>query len=251
VKGDLTDPRSLEQFAAGLEAVIHCAARTSEGAPDARQSQAVNVDGTSALLAACRAAGCRRFIHISSQSARPENPTAYGHTKWLSEELVRSSGFSYTILRPSTVYGPGTRGLFWKMVHLTKSVRIIPVIGRGLEQFRPVHVDDIAFAIEACLQGPASLQHTYDLGGADVVTFGGFVQAIADCLGVSVRQIHLPVWACRLAAQLLSWMPSPPMTIDNIVGMEQLQSCDNGPAERDFGYKPRGLAEGLGQTLKG
>ncbi|HVO32512.1 MAG TPA: NAD-dependent epimerase/dehydratase family protein, partial [Elusimicrobiota bacterium] len=164
-------------------------------------------------------------------------------------ESVRRSGMPFTILRPSTVYGPGTRGLFWKMVNLTRSVRIIPVIGPGRELFRPVHVDDIAGAVEASLRDEGSAGRTYDLGGADAVSFSGFVQAIADCLGVSVTQIHLPVWACSLVARLTAWMPSPPLTLDNIVGISQLQACDNAPAERDLGYHPRRLADGLRQTL--
>src|SRR5437763_1219342 len=89
--GDIANRKGLAAFARGLGAVVHCAARTSEGPSDPPLSQRVNVDGTRNLLEVCREAGCRRIIHISSQSARPENPTAYGHTKWLSEELVRAS----------------------------------------------------------------------------------------------------------------------------------------------------------------
>jgi hypothetical protein len=67
-----------------------------------------------------------------------------------------------------------------------------------------------------------------------------------------VLQLHLPVWACRVAANILGRvMANPPLTIDNIVGLTQLQDCDNGPATRDFGYKPRSLTEGLRDAVKG
>ncbi|HVO33537.1 MAG TPA: NAD-dependent epimerase/dehydratase family protein, partial [Elusimicrobiota bacterium] len=56
VGGDLTDPKSLASFAGGLDAVVHCAARTSEGAPNPAESQAVNVEGTGHLLRACQQA---------------------------------------------------------------------------------------------------------------------------------------------------------------------------------------------------
>jgi hypothetical protein len=49
----------------------------------------------------------RRFVHVSSLSAREPQLSAYGASKRAGEDLVRASDRDWTIVRPSGVYGPG------------------------------------------------------------------------------------------------------------------------------------------------
>src|SRR5260370_23583956 len=72
-QGDVTDPATLSAAVEGVGAVIHAAATTSETAPDEALSRRTNVDGTRNLLEACRQAGVRRWVQISSLSANPNN----------------------------------------------------------------------------------------------------------------------------------------------------------------------------------
>lgn len=250
LRGDIRDRRVVETLVQRAGAVVHCAARTSEGAPSQQESYAVNVEATRRLLEVCRQTGCSRFIHLSSQSANEGNPTLYGRTKWLSEKLVRESGLNSTILRPSLVYGPGTRGLFWKTVGLVNSLPVLPIVGSGRLYFRPVYVEDVASAVWGCLRDPATAGKTYELGGAEAVTLNEFVDAVAQALGKKPLKLHLPVWLCALLARTSAWvMKNPPLTLDNVVGLLQMRACDNGLAERDLRYQPLGLQEGLRLSL--
>src|SRR5690606_3920087 len=79
VEGALDQPESLSALCAGAEAVIHIAGLIN--APDRRGFEAVNVGGTAATLDAARAAGIRRFIHISSLAAREPELSDYGWSK--------------------------------------------------------------------------------------------------------------------------------------------------------------------------
>lgn len=251
VTGDLGDAAALRRAAEGVDAVVHCAATTSETAPDETLSRQTNIDGTAHLLAACPP-GLRRFVFISSQSANPGNTSVYGRTKLAAERVVEEAAVPWTILRPSTIYGSGARGLFAKMCRLIAALPVVPVIGDGTQCFRPIHVDDVAAAVLACLEAPAVVGRRYDLGGADAVRFADFLDGIGTLVGRRPRLLRLPIPACLLAARVLGRvLANPPLTVDNVVGVMQMQPCDISAAERDFGFRPLPLRDGLARCAGG
>jgi len=281
VYADMTDVESLRAATRGMDSIIHCAAATSEMAPDLEMSRQVNVKGTESLLDAFRRArqDCaetrgadtreaevsdaqaprawarrtpvRRFIQISSQSAHPGNPSVYGRTKMEADEHVRAAtDIGWTILKPSIIYGPQARGVFAKMVGYCRNLPVIPIPGSGKEEMRPIHVDDVAWAALACLEEPRTIGQTYDLGGADVLTFDDFIGEILKALGRRKPLVHLPVPLLMAAARILSLlMKNPPLTPDNVRGIETAHHVDISAAQRDFGFAPRSFAQGLRQIL--
>ena len=68
--------------------------------------------GTANMLAAAKAAGIQRFVHVSSLSAREPQLSAYGASKAKAEKLVATSLLDWTIIRPPGVYGPGDKDVF-------------------------------------------------------------------------------------------------------------------------------------------
>jgi nucleoside-diphosphate-sugar epimerase len=249
-QADITDAASLPAALEGVESVIHAAATTSETAPNEAVSQRTNVEGTRNLIAACRKAGVTRWIQISSLSANPANTSVYGRTKLAADELVRRSGLRWTILQPGTIYGPGSRGLFAKIVRLTNALPIIPVIGAGTQLMRPIYVDDVASAVLACLEREATVGRTYALGGADAISFNDFLRGVLQAQGRWKPLVHIPLWICFPAARVLSFfLKNPPLTVDNLLGLRQMTAPDITAAERDFGFAPRSFAEGCGQTF--
>lgn len=128
VKGDLLDIRSYKDALEETDYVIHMAGLLS--ARRRRDYERVNVEGTSALLRACKETGkpLKRFIHMSSIAAMGSNSegkrlketdacsphSEYGKSKYQAEKAVLSYAtyFPVVILRPTFVYGPGDlRGL--------------------------------------------------------------------------------------------------------------------------------------------
>ena len=246
IRGDLTDPDSLKPAVEGVDAVVHCAATTSEMRSSLEESTRVNVKGTEHLLTLCKTHGVDDFVYISSQSAKPGNPSVYGRTKLEGEERTKHSGLNYRILRPNVIYGAGSTGLFAKMTRLIQKLPVIPVIGSGTEQLRPIYVQDLAQAILQCLEAPKTATRSYDLGGADVVTFNEFIAHQIETLQLSRTVMHIPIGLCLFMARGMQMvLANPPVTVDNIHGLKLLDPSTNEPAERDFGFQPRTLADGL------
>lgn len=246
VVGDITEPASLPAAVAGVDAIVHCAATTSETSPDLAASRRTNVDGTRHLLDVAAAHDVSRFVFISSQSAMPANTGAYGTTKLEAERLVGGAGVAFTTLRPSTVYGLGARGLFAKIAGFVQRLPVIPIIGDGRQRFRPIYVDDVAAAILACLTSERTIGRTYDLGGLDGVSFAEFIDGIGDLYDRHPPKLRLPIPLCMALARISGLvLRHPPLTVDNIIGLTQMSECDIAAAQREFNFSPRRFRDGI------
>jgi predicted dehydrogenase/nucleoside-diphosphate-sugar epimerase len=248
--GDITDLASLSEGLAGCRAAVHLAAAT--GIPDRQESRRVTVGGTQNLIAACKEQGVERIIAMSTITAGREQVGAYGETKREADSLLLASNLAVTILRPSLVYGPGAAGLFGKMVDYVEKLPAVPVIGSGNYALQPVYVADVAQAVVRCLERPETAGKIYDLVGPDDVTFNQFIDLILAEMGQRKPKAHLPVGLCLLGARALALvMPRPPISVDNIIGMNQETPYDREPAGRDLGFAPLDLRRGLQATLHG
>ncbi len=69
VFGDLLEPSWLKRAAAGCRYVIHCAAKVSLRPMPLEPMRSVNVEGTRAVIQACREAEVKRLVHVSSTAA--------------------------------------------------------------------------------------------------------------------------------------------------------------------------------------
>ncbi len=248
--GEMENPESLAAAVEGVGAVIHCAASTSVSRPDLAASRRVNVEGLARLIEACQRAGTRRFVLISSQSADPRNPSVYGRTKYEAERRLRESSLEWTILRPALIYGPGDAAVFGKVVEFTRKFPVVPVLGSGRQRQRPVHVDEVAWAALRCLETPASIGKRYDLGGAEFLEFNDMLRELLRAQGLRKPLVHLPLWLCMALARILERVSSnPPVTVDNVLGVQLDAEVDNAPAERDLGFRPRSFRDAVGELF--
>src|SRR5258705_5327411 len=153
--------------------------------------EAVHVEATRRLLAACGEAGLRRFVHVSVVCSRPDPRLPYHDTKWRAEESVRASGLDFTILKPAVIYGPGDD----MVTHLVRMIRfapLFPVVGRGDSILQPVDVRDVAEAVAAALGRPRSIGGTYEVVGPDRLPPAEVVRVVANGIGLNVPLLPPP-----------------------------------------------------------
>jgi uncharacterized protein YbjT (DUF2867 family) len=60
------------------------------------------------LVEAARRVGVKKIVMMSFLRARPNCGSPYHESKWAAEEIVRTSGLDYTIIKAGMVYGAGT-----------------------------------------------------------------------------------------------------------------------------------------------
>ncbi|WP_262691307.1 NAD-dependent epimerase/dehydratase family protein [Kordiimonas aestuarii] len=151
VKGDLGDEDALERLMAEAQTLVHMAALTKALSRDTFFD--INVGGTKRVFAAARQQGLKRVVHVSSLAAREPQLSHYGASKAASELLLtaRDWPFSWTIVRPPAIYGPGDK----EILKLLKATRfgILPAPGKKTNRFAMIHGHDMAQALVAFAQG--------------------------------------------------------------------------------------------------
>ncbi len=167
------------------------------------------------LARLAREAGVQRFVHVSAIGADPRSPSAYARTKAAGEEAVRDAFPTATILRPSIVFGPEDQ-FFNRLAALAMISPVIPLIGGGETRFQPVYVGDVADAVVRVIDDPATAGRTYELGGPKVYS----LRALVELLLAEIRRkrllIDLPFGLAALQARLMSLLPNPPLTPDQV-----------------------------------
>jgi uncharacterized protein YbjT (DUF2867 family)/membrane protease YdiL (CAAX protease family) len=221
----------------GCDAVVNLAGIKREAGP--QTFDAVHVQATRRLLAACAEAEVRRFVHVSVVCSRPDARSPYHDTKWRAEEAVRASGLDFTILKPAVIYGPGD-DMVTHLVRMIRFASLFPVVGRGDSILQPVDVRDVAEAVAAALDRPRSIGGTYDVVGPERHSLAEVVRTVAAGTGLGVHVVPTPIALQRLAVRVMdAALPNPlstpaqlQMLVDGLYG-------DTKPARRDLGLVPR------------
>jgi uncharacterized protein YbjT (DUF2867 family) len=248
VKGDVSDAASLEKATIGVERVVHLVGIIQEAA--GATFQGVHVDGTRNLLEAARKSGVRHFFYQSALGTRPNARSVYHQTKWAAEELVRASGISFTILRPSLIYGPGDQFT----IRLSEMIRlspVLPIIGSGKSKVQPIFIDNVVMCIVKAVTSNCCLNEIYEIGGPDQLTYEEVTVALADAMGVKRPTLHLPLFFMKsMAAVLKAVLPKPPVTTDQLIMLQEDTVCTMRDIRDAFGIEPLGFPEGLEKFIR-
>lgn len=247
VPGDLVTGGGLEAAMAGCEAVIHLVGIILE--KHGATFESAHVISTRNLLEAAKSRGVRRWIQMSALGARRDGVSRYQTTKWQAEELVRGSGLEFSILRPSIIFGPHD-GFVSEMVEVMHDVPFVrPVPGNGQYRFRPVYIDTVVDCFLQALTGSTALGRTIDLVGPEELTLEQMLREIADCIGVRKPAMKVPMPVMFWNAALLSILPRPPVTIDQLRMLREGSTADPAPMLATFEVNPIGFREGLNKYL--
>jgi NADH dehydrogenase len=246
--GDIADRPSLEAAMQGCDRVMHLVGIIQEGKGYSFRS--VHIEGTRNVLDAAKKANIRRLFHQSALGTREGAASEYYWTKWEAEKLVTASGLPSTILRPSLIYGPGD--LF--TVRLSEMIRlapVLPVIGSGRSKIQPIFIDDVVSCMVKAATGDAFLGRTYEIGGPEQLTYEEVTRAIADALGIKRTMVHMPMPLMRSLARMMETvLPTPPVTTDQLIMMQEDNVCDMKDIREAFGIEPVAFREGLKRFLR-
>jgi NADH dehydrogenase len=208
--------------------------------PTGKQTfKAVQDEGARHVAEAAREKGAKALVHISAIGAAPEALSVYARSKALGEKAVREVYPDAVILRPSIVFGPED-DFFNRFARLARIAPVLPLIGGGKTRIEPVFAGDVAKAVIAGLTGEARADAPYELGGPEILTLKEIMQRV---LAYTMRRrllVSEPFWLARLQAFFLQWLPTPPLTVDQV----RLLETDNVVSEE--AKRRRHTLEGLG-----
>ncbi len=250
-QADVTDAASLPAVFAGIETVIGCQQFPNspiENPGKGYTFEKVDAEGTENLVAAAKAAGVRRYVYLSGVGAAPEGRHWF-RAKWRAEQAVRERVLTYTIIRPTWIYGPEDKSLN-RFLGMARFLPFVPLIGNaGKQQMQPVFIDDVGRAVAESLDNAAAADQLFELGGPEVMSMSDVVRTALKVSGKKRLLLSSPKPVMKLIASVLQYAPGRPLTpdaIDFITG----DAVANGTAMQDkLGLTLTPLREGLSTYL--
>lgn len=261
---DLAGEQPLDAAVAGIDAVVHLAARAHVMRETADDPLALyrrtNVDGTRRLAEAAARAGARRFVLMSSvkvngerTSARrftendpPAPGDAYGISKREAEEtlaaVARGSGMSAVALRAPLVYGPGVRANFLALLRLCDSAWPLPFGGVTGNRRSLIGVANLADAICAALDHPAA-SGVYLVSDGEDLSTAELVRRLRAALGRPARLVPVPARLLETSLRLVG----KGALANRLCGS---LAADTGRIARELGWRPPvSIDDGLAATV--
>jgi nucleoside-diphosphate-sugar epimerase len=263
--GDIDAHTDWDAALAGIDCVIHLAARTHVLREDSANPLAayrrINVEGTRRLSLAAARAGVGRLVFLSSIKVNGEATTshpytetdvpapedAYGLSKLEAEQALESvaagSNMQPVILRPPLVYGPGVKGNLLRLMHALD--RGLPLPLASVRNRRSlIYVGNLADAILACIDAPAAAGATFLVSDGEDVSTPELLMRLASGLGRRARLWPCPVAALRAAGHLLGRNAE----IARLTGSLQI---DASLIRKQLGWQPRySTNQGLTETAQ-
>ena len=218
VEANVYDDAALLKLTHGKDAVINLVGILNGN------FERAHVTFTENAIAACKTAGVSRFIHMSALGASENGPSAYQKSKAKADAIVRASGLNFTIFAPSVIFGRGDSFLskFASMVGFLPPLMPMLLPGAGAK-FQPVWVDDVARAFVASLADESTYGHRFELVGPKVYTLKQLVAYVMTLAHNKHMIIGLPGFVTSILASVLQYVPTQPLTPDNVKSM----SVDN------------------------
>jgi NADH dehydrogenase len=249
VQADVLDPGALERLVDGKQAVINLVGilhsrrgrRDERGPNDYGPDFArVHVELPQAIVAACRARGVKRLLHLSALGASPSAPSEYLRSKAIGEQAVLAADdLEVTAFRPSVVFGPEDRFLN----QFATLSRFMPALAVPCPQarFQPVYVGDVARAVAHAIDDPDTFGKAYELCGPRQYSLKELVELVCRITGRERMVLGLSERLSYWQAALMEHLPGKLMTRDNYRSMQVPNVCTG---EFPFGIQPLAI-EGL------
>lgn len=265
VVGDIDPDTDWRPLLAGVDCVVHLAARThviNETSLNPLETyRRSNVEVTRRLAQQASAAGVRRFVFLSSikvngettpgtpfsESAIPAPHDAYGISKFEAENVLKTvcarSKMEWVVLRPPLVYGPGVKGNFLRLMNLI--ARGIPLPFASIQNQRSlIHVENLADAIVACIDTPAAAGRPWLISDGLDISTPDLIRTLALGLDRPARLLPCPVALLNLGAAFLGQQAA----ITRLTGS---LAVDSSALRLALGWKPRiQLDQGLISTAR-
>jgi nucleoside-diphosphate-sugar epimerase len=268
---DLAEPARVAALCRGMDYVVHCAALAS---PWGRYQDfyRANVLATRHVAVACRQAGVRRLVHVSSPSIcmdsrdcldvcedDPLPPTAinaYAATKRLAEEEIdraHAAGLPVITLRPHAIIGPGDQAIFPRL-HKVAARGWFPVIGHGRSVIDVTYVDNAVEALVLALGArPGALGRKFNISNGEPMAMYELLDLLFVAVGLRYRRVRVPFWLAYGLATALETLHAlaaprrePALTRNSVCLLARSRTLDLSAARAELGYRPRvSLAEGI------
>jgi uncharacterized protein YbjT (DUF2867 family) len=254
VNADVHDAGQLALQFMGVDVVVNLIGILNERGRSGAGFRHVHTELSRKVLGACRSAGVKRLLHMSSLGAHATDaPSHYLRSKGAAEELIRrecGATLPFVIFRPSVIFGRGD-SFINRFARLLRLMPLVFPLARADARLAPVFVGDVVEAFARCVSDTSQDRRSLELCGPEIYTLREILEFTVETLGRRRFVIGLPDFIARLQGLVMDFVPGKPFSTDNFRSLTVDSVCSvNGFAA--LGIEPhsmRGIVrEYLGQT---
>lgn len=247
VQGDVLDQQSLVAAMQGVDIayfLVHSMGSSADFAEQDRQA-ALN------FAQAARQAGVKRIIYLGGLSAEDEALSPHLHSRLEVGQILRASGVITIEFQASIIIGSGS--LSFEMIRNLVERLPIMVTPRWVRvNAQPIFIDDVIHYLVEAIDLPIQESRIYEIGGADVISYGGIMQEYARQRGLKRTMIPVPVLSPGISSLWLNLITPVYARIGRklIDSIRHPTVVRNPDARRDFTIEPVGIQEAISRALQ-
>jgi NADH dehydrogenase len=237
VETDIHDPQALSRAFADTDVVINLAGILNERDNPGQHFADVHVELPRKIVAACRAAGVKRLLHMSALNADAEKgSSAYLRSRGEGENIMHAAtDLQVTSFRPSVIFGHDD-SFFNRFARLLRWSPLFFPLACPTARFAPIYVRDVGRCYLWALDHKESIGRRYDLCGPRGYTLLELVRYIAQLTGYRGHILPLSDRLSKYQAQVMQHLPGKPFSVDNYLSTKMDSTCTV-TLEEQFGFK--------------
>jgi uncharacterized protein YbjT (DUF2867 family) len=159
------------------------------------------IESSRMLFSAAHRAGVQRIVHLSITNPSIESPLPYFRGKALVEYALAQSEVSYSIIRPTWIFGGERDVLANNIAWILRRMPAFAIPGSGTYPVQPVHVDDLA---RICIDAAGSSEDVViDAAGPETMPFNDIVALVREAVNGRSPIIHVPPLVMAVVARAL------------------------------------------------
>lgn len=166
------------------------------------------------------------------------------------EAKIRASGITYTILRPSMIYGSMRDKNMHRLITFLARSPVFPLFGAGRSMMQPVFVDDLADGIVAAIDDPRTENQEYNLAGPSPISYRRIVETILDKLDRRVQLLNISTYLAASVVRGAQYIPFFPINHEQVLRLHEDKVFDISKAEVELNYRPRPFAVGIAAEIE-
>lgn len=257
----LDDKITLKEFSNGVDILYHCAAEIK----NADLMYQVNVLGTTNLLEAAKG-GIKHWVQLSStgvygpvfngvvdEQRIPKPNNVYETSKLEADRLVVEAGekkwFTYSIVRPSNVFGPdmSNQSLF-QLIKAVDNGRYF-YIGKAGSNANYVSVENVVEVLYLAATKKVAIGNIYNI--SDHLKLEEFIGAIAKFLNKPEPSLRLPLFIMKFFGFFGDFIPKSPITSSRVRALTNKVVYSNQFVVQNLGFKSKvGILDALSELVE-
>lgn len=223
VAGDLTDADGLRRALAGVDAAYYLVHSL-----DSHDFEQQDADAARAFAVAAARTGVGQIVYLGGLGAEDGKLSPHLRSRRQVEGLLAGTGVPVTVLRAAIVVGHG--GISWEMTRqLVDNLPMMATPPWVDTRTQPIALEDVLRYLVGVLDNDEALGRTFEVGGADVLTYGDMMRRVSLIQnGRDVPIVKVPLLPDRLTravtTELSSYWLSMFTEADRVTGRNLIES---------------------------